>query len=72
MGWTKRITNLFRRERVDAEIAEELAAHVEIASEEAVRNGATEAEARRAARLRFGNPVAVRERTAGADAALVA
>ncbi|HLJ78039.1 MAG TPA: ADOP family duplicated permease [Acidobacteriaceae bacterium] len=70
MGWTKRITNLFRRERVDAEIAEELAAHVEMAAEEAVCNGAGEAEARRAARLRFGNPVAMREKTAGADAAL--
>jgi hypothetical protein len=70
MSWWRRVRNLGRRERVDAEIAEELAAHVEIAAEEAVRRGATEAEARRAARLRFGNPVAVRERTARADAAV--
>src|SRR5579862_9880488 len=70
MSWWRRVRNLGRRERVDAEIAEELAAHMETAAEEEVRNGATEAEARRAARLRFGNPVAVREQTAGADAAL--
>ncbi|HLJ78038.1 MAG TPA: ABC transporter permease [Acidobacteriaceae bacterium] len=70
MSWWRRVRNLGRRERVDAEIAEELAAHVEMAADEAVRNGAGEAEARRTARLRFGNPVAVREQTAGADAAL--
>lgn len=62
--------NLGRRDRVDAEIADELAAHIELAVEEAVRNGASESEARRAARLRFGNPVSLQERTAGADAAL--
>lgn len=67
MGWTKRITNLFRRDRLDAEIAEELAAHVELAVEEGVRTGMNEAEARRAARQRFGNPVAMQERTARAD-----
>ncbi|HEV2276816.1 MAG TPA: ABC transporter permease, partial [Acidobacteriaceae bacterium] len=70
MGWTKRITNLFRRDRMDAEIAEELAAHIELAVEEATRRGVAEADARRAARLRFGNPVAVREKTAGTDLAL--
>ncbi|HLJ78036.1 MAG TPA: ABC transporter permease [Acidobacteriaceae bacterium] len=71
MSLMRRIRNLGRRERVDAEIAEELAAHIELAVEEAARNGASEEEARRAARLRFGNPVAVREKTAGADVALL-
>lgn len=70
MSLWQRVRNLGRRERVNAEIAEELAAHVAMAIEEGVRNGASEAEARRAARLRFGNPVAIREQTAGADAAL--
>ena len=70
MSLWQRMRNLGRRDRVAAEIADELAAHIELAVEEAVRNGASEAEARRAARLRFGNPVAMRERTAGADAAL--
>lgn len=55
---------------MDAAIADELAAHIEMAVEEAVRNGVPEEDARRTARLRFGNPVALRERTAGADAAL--
>ena len=70
MSLWRRMRNLGRRDRVDAEIADEFAAHIELAVEEAVRNGASEAEARRAARLRFGNPVSLQERTAGADAAL--
>jgi putative ABC transport system permease protein len=70
MGWTKRLGNLFRRERVDADIEAELQAHMEMAAEDAMRAGMSEAEARRAARLRFGNPVAMRERTAGADMTL--
>ena len=71
MSLWQRMRNLGRRDRVDAEIADELGAHIELAVEEAVRSGASEAEARRAARLRFGNPVAVREKTAGADVALL-
>lgn len=70
MGWTTRIANLFRRQRVDADIDAELRAHIELAVEDALRSGLSESEARRAARLRFGNPVILRERTAGADAAL--
>lgn len=70
MGMWQRLTNLFRREHVDAEIEEELRAHLEMAAEDAVRAGMSETEARRTARLRFGNPVAMRERTAGADTAL--
>ncbi len=66
----QRIRNLLRRERVDAEIEAELRSHVEMAVEDGMRAGVPEGEARRAARLRFGNPVTVRERTMGADAAL--
>jgi predicted permease len=55
---------------VDAEIEAELRSHIEMAVEEAMRAGLSESEARRAARLRFGNPVTLRERTMGADAAL--
>jgi predicted permease len=55
---------------VDAEIEEELRAHIEMAVDDGVRAGLSEEEARRAARLRFGNPVTVKERTVGADAAL--
>jgi predicted permease len=70
MGWTTRIKNLFRRESVEADISEELRSHIEMAVEDAMRAGMTEADARRAARLRFGNPVVLREQTARADTAL--
>jgi predicted permease len=70
MGFVTRIRNLGRRDVVDAEIAAELRAHLEMAVEAAVRKGMNEQQARRAARLQFGNPVAVRETTMGADAAL--
>jgi predicted permease len=70
MGFIARIRNLRRRENVDTEIAAELRAHVEMAAEEMVRDGMSEQEARRVARLRFGNPESVREKTLGADAAL--
>jgi predicted permease len=70
MGFVQRIRNLGRRDKVDAEIAAELRVHLDMAVEDAVRKGMSEQEARRAARLRFGNPVAVQETTMGADAAL--
>ncbi len=70
MGWPQRIGNLFRQERVDAEIDAELQSHIELAVEDAVRAGVPEAEARRAARLKFGNPVTMKETTMGSDAAL--
>jgi putative ABC transport system permease protein len=70
MGFVTRIRNLGRRGRVDAEIAEELRAHVDMAVEAMVGAGMNENEARRQARLKFGNPVTVRESTVGADAAL--
>lgn len=71
MGWTKRLRNLFYQKRVNAEIEAELQAHIEMAAEDAMRAGMNEEEAQRAARLRFGNPVAMREQTAGADIAFV-
>jgi putative ABC transport system permease protein len=70
MGLVARIRNLGRRGQVDAEIAEELRAHIEMAVEEMARAGMSEEEARRAARMKFGNPVTLRETTMGADAAL--
>jgi len=70
MGWVARVRNLGRRERVAAEIDEELRAHIEMAVEDGVRAGMSDEEARRQARMRFGNPATMRERTVGADAAL--
>jgi putative ABC transport system permease protein len=71
MGFVTRFRNLGRRDVVDAEIAAELRAHVEMAVEEAVRKGMSEQQARRAARLRFGNPVTVSEKVSEADMLLL-
>jgi predicted permease len=70
MGLGARLRNLWRREQVDAEIDAELRAHLEMAVEEMIGQGMSEEEARRVARLRFGNPTAVREKAIGADTVL--
>lgn len=71
MGVLRRVRNLWRREQLYAEIDEELRAHLELAAEDAARAGMPPEQAHRVARLRFGNPVAMRERTAWADTAPV-
>jgi putative ABC transport system permease protein len=70
MSMIRRLVNLLRRERVDAEIEAELRSHIELRTADNVAAGMSPGEARRTARLRFGNPLAMRERTAGADGAL--
>ena len=70
MGLARRITNLFRRSRVDGEIEAELLSHVEMRIEENVARGMSVEEARRDALVRFGNHVVMKERSIGADAAL--
>ena len=70
MSILRRVTNLWRRERLDAEIDEELRSHLEMAAEDAERVGMSPDDARRATRLRFGNPLVIRERTAEADVAV--
>ena len=67
MGMWRRLGNLLRRERLDADIDAELRAHMEMAVEDAIRSGMSDAEARRVVRLRFGNPMSMRERTSSAD-----
>jgi predicted permease len=70
MGLARRIGNLFRRSQVDREISAELEAHITLMTEANIAAGMTPDEARRDARVRFGNPVAMKEQAAGADAAL--
>jgi predicted permease len=70
MATLRRISNLFRRSRLDREISEELEAHIGLATEAGMHQGMPHAEARREAILRFGNPVSMHERTTAADAAL--
>jgi putative ABC transport system permease protein len=66
----RRIANLFRRSRIDREIAEELQSHIELRIESNIAAGMKPEDARRDARLRFGNATATRERVVSADAAL--
>jgi putative ABC transport system permease protein len=57
-----RIKALFRGGRIDREIDEELGLHLDLLIEEYERAGMTRADARDAARRRFGNPLLIRER----------
>ena len=70
MSMARRIANLMCRSGVDREIDEELRSHLEMRVDDNCAAGMSREEARRDALLRFGNPVVVRERVAGADAAL--
>src|SRR3954470_8961644 len=70
MSLLRRIGNLLRRDRLDADIEQELRSHLDMAAEDAERDGLSPQEARRTTQLRFGNPLAIREQTAGADATL--
>jgi len=70
MAVFRRLTNLFRRARVDRDIADELQSHIDLRIEANVAAGMSPDEARRDALLRFGNPTATRERVTSADAAL--
>ena len=71
MGIWRRVGNLFSRAVVSREIDAEIAAHLEMRAEDNVARGMSPDEARRDARVRFGNRVALRERTVAADAALL-
>jgi hypothetical protein len=56
------LRSLFRRPAVDDELDRELTMHIEQLTRELMaESGLSEGEARRAARLRFGSPVAARE-----------
>jgi predicted permease len=70
MAVFRRITNLFRRTRMDREIDAELQAHIQLRIDDNIARGMTPQEARRDALLRFGNPTSTREHVASADAAL--
>ena len=70
MALLRRLANLFRRSRMDHDIDEELKAHIEMRIEDNLAAGLTAENARRDALLRFGNPVATRERVTAVDATL--
>ncbi|MFY9746973.1 MAG: ABC transporter permease [Acidobacteriaceae bacterium] len=70
MSLTRRILNLFSRDRINRDIDAELQAHIDLRAEDNIAAGMSPEAARRDARLRFGNPVVQRERTIASDAAL--
>ena len=67
MGWSSRFVNLFRSNRVSADIDREMAFHMTELADDLVAGGMSEADAVREARRRFGNPGLQKERTRDAD-----
>jgi predicted permease len=66
----RRISNLFRRSRVDCEIDAEIKSHLQMRTEDNIASGMPPDQARRDALLRFGNPTVTKERVTASDAAL--
>jgi hypothetical protein len=71
MSLFRRMSNLFRRSRLDREIETELQSHIEMRIEENLSAGMPPEQARRDALARFGNPTVTKEHVASADVALV-
>src|ERR1700754_3483434 len=70
MNLLRRIAALLRRSSLDREIEDELQAHIAMRTEDNIADGMSPDAAARDARLRFGNPTVVRERTEHVDFAL--
>lgn len=70
MGMLNRFLNLWRRERLQADIEEEIRTHLEMRTEDNTAFGMPPEKAVRSARLRFGNPQTIEEQTYAADAML--
>jgi predicted permease len=70
MVMLRRLRNLWQRERIEREIQAEHEAHIDLRTQDNIAAGMSPDQARREALLRFGNPVAARERAMGAVAAL--
>lgn len=67
MGWSDRLSNLFRPARVVDEIEEELRYHIHARSANNVAAGMNLEEAQADAMRRFGNASAAREKSYEAD-----
>ena len=67
MSWMRRLSNALRRERALSEIDREIAFHIAERVEELRREGLSDEEAWRRARLQFGNVAAQRDRTWDVD-----
>ena len=71
MAWISRIRALFGREKLAREQDEELAFHLSMREQLNIEQGMPQAEARRDARRRFGNPSLWRERMSEIDLMIV-
>src|SRR5216684_943218 len=58
----RRIWNVVRRSRLDAELQQEIETHLALIEDDERSQGSSATQARRDARARFGNPSAYRER----------
>ncbi len=67
MAWYRRLRNMFRSEGLSSELNREVEFHLAERIDELVASGMSEEEARREARLRFGNPTLQQERTRERD-----
>jgi len=70
MSWFRRLSNVFRKTRVQRDIERELSFHLSERANELRSDGLTADEAGRLARRRFGNPALHAERTRDADVAV--
>jgi len=70
MGLFRRVVTLGRRSQMEREIDVELREHMQMCIDDNVAAGMSREAAEREARLRFGSPVAARERVSEEDAAL--
>ena len=70
MALLRRILTLSRRSRMEREIEAELDEHRQMCIDDNMARGMSREQAEREARLRFGSPVAMRERVSAEDAAL--
>jgi putative ABC transport system permease protein len=69
MSWLRRVVNTFRSGRVQRDIDREISFHIEERIDYLRAHGMSDEEARRAARIQFGNPLAQRDRTRDVDIA---
>ena len=67
MGWYRQFINLLHPDRLSGDIRREMEFHMAERADELIARGMTEADARREARRRFGNPSVQRERTRDTD-----
>ena len=67
MNWlrelARRLRMLMHRRQFDADLEEEMCLHLELRQQEQLESGMTADDARAAARRRFGNPLALREKS---------